>query len=55
LRRYDELLRTHDDPIALVQSGVCSGCKLRVSEITVERVRQEIVTCENCSRLLYMK
>lgn len=55
LRQYEELRTRYEDPIALVHHGVCSGCNLRVSEITVERVRSEIVTCENCSRLLYVK
>lgn len=57
LRHYEGLRSKYEDPIAFVQGGVCSGCQLRVSEITIERVRegQEIVTCENCSRLLFMK
>lgn len=55
LRQYEELRTRYEDPIAAVHNGVCSGCNLRVSEIAVERVRSEIVTCENCSRLLYVK
>ncbi|GBC76055.1 hypothetical protein HRbin07_00248 [bacterium HR07] len=55
LRQYEELRTRYEDPIALVHGGVCAGCNLRVSEITMERVRTEIVTCENCSRLLYVK
>lgn len=57
LRHYEGLRSKYEDPIAFVQGGVCSGCQLRVSEITIERVRegQEVVTCENCSRLLFMK
>ncbi len=57
LGQYEQLHKKHADPIALVQNGICSGCHLRVSEIVVERLREgaEIITCENCSRLLYMK
>ncbi len=55
LRHYEELRTRYEDPVASVHNGICSGCKLRVSEITAERVRSEIVTCENCSRLLYVK
>lgn len=55
LQRYEELRARYEDPIVPVHNGVCTGCNLRVSEITVERVRYEIVTCENCSRLLYVK
>ncbi len=57
LRHYEGLRSKYETPIAFVQGGVCSGCHLRVSEITIEHVRegQELVTCENCSRLLFMK
>ncbi|MCI2429335.1 C4-type zinc ribbon domain-containing protein [Candidatus Acetothermia bacterium] len=57
LQQYEHLRQRHVNPIALVQSGICSGCHLRVSESVLERLREgaEIVTCENCSRLLYMK
>ncbi len=55
LRRYEELRARYEDPLVPLIGGVCSGCHLRVSEITAERVRSQIVTCENCSRLLYVK
>lgn len=55
LQRYEELRTRYEDPIVPVHKGICAGCNLRVSEITAERVRSEIVTCENCSRLLYVK
>ena len=55
LKRYQQLQEDYDDPIAVLRGGVCAGCKLRMSEITVERVREgnEIVSCEHCSRILY--
>jgi predicted nucleic acid-binding Zn-ribbon protein len=54
-KRYTQLQEDYDDPLSALRSGVCSGCKLQVSEITAERVREgsEIVTCEHCSRILY--
>lgn len=55
LHRYEELRARYEDPVVPITHGICSGCNLRVSEITTERVRAEIVTCENCSRLLYVK
>ncbi len=38
----------------LVDRNVCSGCHMNVSESSVQRVdrAQEIVTCENCGRML---
>ena len=56
LRRYEQLHGAHRDPIAQIRGGSCAGCNLKLSGSTVERARggQEIVTCENCSRLLYI-
>ncbi|HEU68579.1 MAG TPA: hypothetical protein ENN53_05125 [Candidatus Acetothermia bacterium] len=36
--------------------GVCGGCHLRLVETTVEKVKadREVVTCEHCSRFLYL-
>jgi hypothetical protein len=56
LSRYEHLHAKFDDPIVPITDGSCSGCKLTVSGITIERVGSdlEIVTCENCSRILYL-
>ncbi len=57
LSRYENLRRSFPDPVVPVKNGICTGCKLRVSGYTVERARNtaEIVTCENCSRILYIR
>ncbi len=54
---YDILRNKVDSPVVAVENGSCSGCKLTVSGTTVERARDgmEIVTCENCSRILYVR
>jgi len=54
--QYDGLHRKFDDPIALIEHGTCSGCKLKLAGNTVERARgaMGIVTCEHCSRILYV-
>ena len=56
LDRYDYLHSKYHDPVAQIENGTCSGCKLKVSGNTVERARNstEVVTCENCSRILYI-
>lgn len=53
--QYERLLREYENPIVPLREGRCTGCRLQVSEITVERVREgrETVTCENCLRILY--
>lgn len=57
VQRYDTLRKKMDSPVVTVENGSCSGCKLTVSGTTIERARDgmEIVTCENCSRILYVR
>jgi predicted nucleic acid-binding Zn-ribbon protein len=54
--QYETLRQRSAEPIALIKNGTCSGCKLKVSGSTIERVRggMGIVTCEHCSRILYV-
>jgi len=56
LKQYQALQAHSSEPVALVQNGTCAGCKLRLSGSTIERVRggMAIVTCEHCSRILYI-
>jgi hypothetical protein len=55
VRRYEALREEHPNPLVPMRHGSCTGCNVSLSQIIVERVREgrEIVTCENCSRLLY--
>jgi len=55
--QYQTLRATFPRPLAGIENDTCSGCKLRLSGHTVERVRSEsgIVTCEHCSRILYIE
>ncbi len=57
LARYENLRRSFPNPVVPIKNGICTGCKLRVSGHTIERARNtdEIVTCENCSRILYIR
>lgn len=57
VQQYEHLHAKFDDPVVPIENGTCSGCKLTVSGTTVERARDsmEIVTCENCSRILYAR
>jgi hypothetical protein len=56
LAQYEALRATFSNPVVAIQSGTCGGCKIRVSANTAERVRagREIVTCEHCSRILFV-
>jgi len=57
LNRYEKLHTEYYDPVVTITNGTCSGCNLRVSGNTVERARSDmdITTCENCSRILYVR
>ncbi len=57
LSQYRSLRRKFADPIAVVSHTTCSGCKLKLSGSTIERARGSLglVTCEHCSRILYIE
>jgi hypothetical protein len=57
LALYETLHEKFSDAVVAIIGGSCSGCKLKVSANTVERTRSggEIVNCENCSRILYIR
>ncbi len=59
LEQYERLLRDfgYEDPIAHVEDDSCSGCKMRLSQNTLERLREgrELVNCENCHRIIYRR
>ncbi len=56
LSHYEGLHSQFDDPVVAIVNGLCSGCKLKLNSTTIERARTEteIVTCQNCSRILYI-
>lgn len=57
LEQYERLLGDYgyESPIVGVEGESCSGCKMRLSQNTLERLREgrELVVCENCHRILY--
>jgi len=57
LSRYEHLRAEYVDPVVEVEDGSCGGCNLAVSGTTVDRILTdlEVVSCENCSRILYMR
>lgn len=58
VEQYERLLRDYgyEDPIVKVEGDSCSGCKMRLSQNTLERVQEgrELAICENCRRILYL-
>jgi len=56
-QRYERLRSGGGSPVVPVTGGACGGCHLRLVETTVEKVKadREVVTCEHCSRFLYLR
>ena len=53
---YQRLVRAHGPgAMAEVVDGSCTACSIRVSpQFQVELSREQIVSCNNCGRLLYL-
>ena len=57
VERYEGLFASKGDAaIVAVEHGVCTGCHMKVTTATVVRARSgsEIVSCEQCGRILYI-
>ncbi|PYJ71027.1 MAG: hypothetical protein DME76_03515 [Verrucomicrobia bacterium] len=56
LNRFERLFNSKGDAaVVAIEHGVCTGCHMKVTTATASRVRagKEIVSCENCGRILY--
>ncbi len=56
LGRFERLFKSKGDAaVVAIEHGVCTGCHMKVTTATAAQVRagKEIVSCENCGRILY--
>lgn len=55
LKNYYKIKRYKKDPIADIKNNRCNGCKMTVSNLVKERVKEHknLVYCENCGRILF--
>jgi uncharacterized protein len=56
LARFERLFKSKGDAaVVAIEHGVCTGCHMKVTTATAAGVRagKEIVSCENCGRILY--
>jgi len=56
LGRFERLFKSKGDAVIVaLEHEVCTGCHMKVTTQTAHRVRagKEIVSCENCGRILY--
>jgi predicted nucleic acid-binding Zn-ribbon protein len=57
LDQFERLFNSKGDAaIVAVEHGVCTGCHMKVTTATAAGVKagKEIVSCENCGRILYL-
>jgi uncharacterized protein len=53
---YQQLKKTRDPAVAIVQQGQCQGCHMTLPIGQWQKAKAgEIVQCSNCSRILYME
>jgi predicted nucleic acid-binding Zn-ribbon protein len=54
-REYEKVVRKYPgDPVAQIEAGVCSGCRMNVGPQAILSVRRGSITrCAGCSRILY--
>jgi uncharacterized protein len=56
LHRFERLFNSKGDAaVVAIEHGVCTGCHMKVTTATAAQVKtgKEIVSCENCGRILY--
>ncbi|WP_164508990.1 zinc ribbon domain-containing protein [Clostridium rectalis] len=56
LKEFKEVRQRKKNAIALVENGVCTGCKVKISTKTIDDLnkKKEIVYCDNCGRILLL-
>ncbi len=56
LSRFERLFASKGDAVVVaLEHEVCTGCHMKVTTATATRVRagKEIISCEQCGRILY--
>ena len=54
LEIYTYIKSKKNNPIATIDSNICKGCHMDLPIMTLSKLnRHEIVTCNNCGRILY--
>jgi uncharacterized protein len=53
LRRFRELARKKNAPIAKVENGACGGCRMSIPMHQAALTRSMVVHCDNCGRILF--
>ena len=57
LAKYKQIKKNRVNPVALVENDQCQGCKMSLPSLTLSKLKEqkELVECENCGRILYVR
>ncbi|MEA4847413.1 MAG: C4-type zinc ribbon domain-containing protein [Clostridiaceae bacterium] len=57
LEIYGRLIKTHADPVAMVENRICSGCKMEVPAMDYEALKSgsQELRCQSCGRILFYR
>lgn len=52
---FDDMRSRNKKVVAKLRNGVCEGCKIQVSALTIDTINkgEEITFCDNCGRILF--
>jgi predicted nucleic acid-binding Zn-ribbon protein len=55
IKIYREIGRKHENVVAFLEGGMCLGCRMKVSAMTIDELHksEELVFCNNCGRILF--
>jgi len=55
LKKFKSLKEIKGSAVAKADNGVCQGCKMRISAVTLDKINRgyNIVYCDNCGRIVY--
>lgn len=55
LQEFDKMRKVKKIAIVPVENGVCTGCRVRVSSVILDKIRKQenVVYCNNCGRMIY--
>jgi predicted nucleic acid-binding Zn-ribbon protein len=57
LQRYEQIRKAHGGKaVVLAEHGTCQGCRVALTASDAQRLRTsaEVITCNNCGRMLYL-
>lgn len=57
LAKYKQIKKNRVNPVALVENNQCQGCNMSLPSLTLSKLKEqkELVECENCGRILYVR